>query len=1434
MTPHHGGDGFDSDYYDVRERVLAETKRSNRQVHYHPGTGGGGYYPEYGEDPAESGYADFKLLAASFRVWVRHAAALRALRIAREAAVENYMISVSFWECQTLKRCLSRWRGRRNVFQLHALRFWYGSNLKMRFLWWREISKFNRVGAQSKAIDAHRKAAMKKAFKGWSIEAAREAALSKCGGSVEAQTLHRIKLMSYVKWRSAFHERIRRREVLERCARRIMQRSLSGAYQAWVHFTLVRLEQKATYERVLEIPKRRHMRIGWFSWRNAFLDRERMRRACRLILNSQIARALRTWKNVVDELVDMRRKCERVIARLQMRAAAGAFARWCEMVDEIQEQRGVLEKAVRTMITQRGLRSAWAKWVEYAEQEIEFREKTGKIIKHFMNRTMAAAWNRWIEFAEHCQLVRMAAKYFVNGTLMRAFQKWRDKVVELQEDNARLLKAVKIFSNRTLAGAWNKWYELIEEKRTLEEKMRLAMKKWFMKELYNGFEAFKENWELNKRLRRALVYFTNAAMLRAFQRWEQFAIESQEDRARIAKALKKFMMAATEGAFRRWEEFTQESIEMRQKLESIMARFMNRTLAGAWNKWDSIVVHKKHMRECHMRALVHYAVSLQGRCFHTWYDNASESARMERVMRSVISRINNRKLIGSWERWHDYVDEVIEARAIASRALAFFTKKNMAGAFARWCDFTEESLELKEMLQKAVNRFMNSAKQAAFDTWYHVTTVELERKRLVIEAVAKRMNRSAGFILKQWYDYTQFELRMRDTLEKAVRLLMNRTINGAFRRWEEKVEEARRLRIAMRKFIMGAVAAAFARWVEYTNDMQLLRKLTLAMTRGNEQLLERYFLKWVDFRRGVKEERANYKAAVLKFFGSSQRKCFVEWTKYTYTMLRVKQILGNGLKRTVKLALRAWGEEAVRAKLMRSKSGFLAANSAAGVGRRSFKIWMRTMRGCRHFRLRHSRSHFTQWTYFCGVRKEDKRREEKLRIVLKQIMFGNLNRMFAGWRLIIIRNKRFFRKQAALTRALANGDALLRQKKRRLITAAWRSWRVDSGKMHHVRKLLGRAFSRAKGTFFSRWWNYVEHRRSKLEKFQSATQLYDHMLQRATFQQWLRTSQELASEMDAKLRSALEFAFGSTLIFTLNKWRAVVQEGKRKKFAMQRLIALLAGCNLENTARHVLLEWKNVCLETQRGTMHLRKADNHFAFRVMDQAFLSWRVQARPLTMEEHVGTIALGSSVWDKDYDDDGHDTATHATVLVRRTRAMFDGKNPDSEDEAEEDVEEIVAKAPATGVRGVLARASALSGVDSLAPEEEPSFLLGASGYRNAGGGGDKLASSMRRAKEEEEEEETYFRPGPRSNLAASNRFSTPSGRDVGGSSARARARSMIAPSTVGHGGGGGGGSVAPRRSVPASAGAASRSAGFCSDCGAAYARAGQKFCMECGAPR
>ena len=127
-----------------------------------------------------------------------------------------------------------------------------------------------------------------------------------------------------------------------------------------------------------------------------------------------------------------------------------------------------------------------------------------------------------------------------------------------------------------------------------------------------------------------------------------------------------------------------------------------------------------------------------------------------------------------------------------------------------------------------------------------------------------------------------------------------------------------------------------------------------------------------------------------------------------------------------------------------------------------------------------------------------------------------------------------------------------------------------------------------------------------------------------------------------------------------------------KRRAMQRIVALLTGFGLENLGAHALQAWLEVCREKQRGTAHLRKADNHRKGVVMEAAFLSWRVQAAPLSEADHLKALGRGrDDVWDKDYDSDDNPTELHATILVRRTRAMFDGRDPDSDDETRDDVE-------------------------------------------------------------------------------------------------------------------------------------------------------------------
>ena len=78
---------------------------------------------------------------------------------------------------------------------------------------------------------------------------------------------------------------------------------------------------------------------------------------------------------------------------------------------------------------------------------------------------------------------------------------------------------------------------------------------------------------------------------------------------------------------------------------------------------------------------------------------------------------------------------------------------------------------------------------------------------------------------------------------------------------------------------------------------------------------------------------------------------------------------------------------------------FLQQNSAAGVGRRAFS-WIATMRGPR-WRLRHSRWAFTRWLETEQRRWTTERdARAKLALVVRRLMFGNLARIFAGWRLI--------------------------------------------------------------------------------------------------------------------------------------------------------------------------------------------------------------------------------------------------------------------------------------------------------------------------------------------------------------------------------------------------------------------------------------------------
>ena len=708
-------------------------------------------------------------------------------------------------------------------------------------------------------------------------------------------------------------------------------------------------------------------------------------------------------------------------------------------------------------------------------------------------------------------------------------------------------------------------------------------------------------------------------------------------------------------------------------------------------------------------------------------------------------------------------------------AMRRMSRRALGGAFGRWAEWLEEVLEMREKLASALARMNKRAVHAAFDTWAHAAAVEAERRRILLAHVAKRMNKSLGVVFAEWRDHVEFELRMRHVLDKAMRLMGNRARTAAWARWREKVEEGRAVKMAMRKFVYGAQAHAFARWREFYADVLTLRRIASAMAHAEHQSLRRCVDKWVAFVEGELDLKEKYKTAALKFFGNVKQKCFTEWVKYTVTMLRVKQLMGNGLRRQAKRALRAWSEEATVAKALRTKSAFLQQNSAAGVGRRAFRIWIATMRGERHWRLRHSRWAFTRWLETEQRRKEEAMREAKLALVVKRLMFGNLARIFAGWRLIPQRNKRFFRKQQALKRAVAAGDETIKRKRKALVATAWRGWRfqmVDQEKLALVKRMLSKRLGAAKGTFLGRWWTYVEYRRAKLTKFASAKETFARMRQRAAYARWAEATRAADAELEAKLAKAMEFAFGATLALTVNKWRAVVAESKQKKLAMQRIAALLTGFGLENLALHVTRAWLDLARARRESAKRVFRADKHRRAKTLDAAFLSWKVQSQPLSQGDYLKAIGSNADdIWDRDFDDRGDPTSVHAQTLVRRTRAMFDGRDPDFDDEAREDLEAIRLGTPAPSAKkGIVSRVR--SRAASLASPQN-------------------ARASPQNADSDSDDDDAMV----------TRRARTPVGEGVGG---RPTARPPASSAVVG--------------------------ARFCGECGAKFAGV-KKFCSECG---
>ena len=301
-----------------------------------------------------------------------------------------------------------------------------------------------------------------RALRAWSAEAARSAALDRLGGDVEAQATHRLKVLFYVKWRSAFHERARRRDIMQRMGARIRNRALSGALVGWRAKTSAALEQKALLAGIAARFRNRRLVSAFNTWAetasSASLERDKLRGIAARLMHGSATRCLRAWHDLASEQARLEGLCVKVASRIAMMAAAGAFTRWRDFAEETLRHRDVCSRVASRILNRvkLGAFTGWLGFVETMRREKECFER----VKALPERRLARfGWTSWREAYALRLKMRRTMKMLMNSSTVRVMRAWHAHVNGIKEDKNAASKALGFLLNRTIAGAFVRWRE---------------------------------------------------------------------------------------------------------------------------------------------------------------------------------------------------------------------------------------------------------------------------------------------------------------------------------------------------------------------------------------------------------------------------------------------------------------------------------------------------------------------------------------------------------------------------------------------------------------------------------------------------------------------------------------------------------------------------------------------------------------------------------------------------------------------------------------------------------------------------------------------------------------------------------------------------------------------------------------------------------------
>ena len=571
-----------------------------------------------------------------------------------------------------------------------------------------------------------------------------------------------------------------------------------------------------------------------------------------------------------------------------------------------------------------------------------------------------ALWKRMAIFSS---LVRQHRRKTLLG---RSFGAWYFYSRETRSDRILCGKADEFYVCKTLLKSFSEWKKFAQQTKAIE-RFDLRRKKRLEKD---ALELLVSNVGKQKVDDASIVdTFSNLRRSILFQEWRKVLVVHQMSLRSASRAYQEYIASA----FYSWRACTRDAIQMRGRIASCSRELLRKKQLTFLNRWARLV-------------------------------------RLTKIMNHFLQRWTHTKELHAVNRWRSYRKARQNNRTIiasATRKIAF-----VAGwrALNRWIEVTRTRHDRRKKAQTVATVFRNSQLTRSLRSWMIFTKSSYARKERL--NTARRFQ--ARWALRRWHQWVARRHRAVDTIRNVVNRLQNSTISRTFNSWRCYVQHNKRNELTLaesrEKFEKYKLAAFLNKWCLLS--CKTVKKRRLMMRIARHFMDSRAFMalrRWKETTYKRKEARSIVSSVINRLSNvkvSFALRSWMQWSsKRKCARIKIKSVVLRIQHQKLATAWESWAEYKVqrvkwksaiaekRARLLEFKV-FASVKKWSEIARKKKRAHKILATACNHIgncRLYHT---FSIWSLFV---KEKQYHESRILEGQEAFVFWKMDRAIIHW-----------------------------------------------------------------------------------------------------------------------------------------------------------------------------------------------------------------------------------------------------------------------------------------------------------------------------------------------------------------------------------------------------------------------------------------------------